>query len=578
MAMLSIAVLCLAAYSNSLSGPFVFDDIPNIQDNLSLHWTSLSGSGVQRAVRESHLPSRPIANLSFALNYYFGQHNVWGYHAVNVGIHLLTALLVYWLTLATLKRVPARGDRGLRPSVAHWVALTAALIFVSHPIQTQAVTYIVQRMTSLCALFYLAALLLYIYGRTAEAPRRRGTLWAGGFVCWILALGSKQIAVTLPLTVLLYEWYFFQDLSASWVKKNAKFGLLVLVLLGLVAWAYLGSEPLDRLLAGYAQRDFTLGQRLLTQLRVVMFYLSLLVFPDPSRLNLTHHIVTSESLLEPITTLLSMAGIFGLLGLAIYLAPRHRIISFCLLWFFLHLVIESSAIALEMVFEHRLYLPMFGFSLLVAWLLYTLAGRKSWWPVAVAGVVCLLLAVGTYQRNRVWRDAVTLWSDAVSKSPQHVRAHNNWGFAVAGLGRHQEAVGHYQQALRIKPDFLEAHYNWGNALAGLGRSQEAFGHYQQALRIKPDLAEAHNNWGFALAELGLPQEAIGHYQQALRIKPDYPEVHNNWGSALAIQRRLPEAAEQYRRELRLKPDFSAARDNLRRIEELLQQKTGPARR
>ena len=163
--------------------------------------------------------------------------------------------------------------------------------------------------------------------------------------------------------------------------------------------------------------------------------------------------------------------------------PRHRIISFCLLWFFLHLVIESSAIPLHMIFEHRLYLPMFGFSLLVAWLPYTLAGRKSWWPVAVAGVVCLLLAVGTYQRNRAWQDAVTLWSDAVSKSPQSARAHNNLGNALAGLGRPQEAVGHYQQALRIEPDYPEAHNNWGFALAVLGRHQEAVGHYQQALRI-----------------------------------------------------------------------------------------------
>jgi tetratricopeptide (TPR) repeat protein len=493
MAMLSIAVLCLAAYSNSLSGPFVFDDILNIQDNQSLHWTSLSWSGVQRALRESNLSSRPIANLSFALNYYFGQHNVWGYHAVNVGIHLLTALLVYWLTLATLERVPARGDRGLRPSVAHWVALTAALIFASHPIQTQAVTYIVQRMTSLCVLFYLAALLLYIYGRTAEASRRRWALWVGSFACWGLALGSKEIAATLPLTILLYEWYFFQDLSAVWVKKNAKFGLLALVLLGMVAWAYLGNQSLDKVLAEYSHYDFTLGERLLTQPRVVVLYLSLLVLPHPSQLNLIHQVVTSQSLLEPISTLLSMAGILGLLGLAAYLARRHRIASFCLLWFFLHLVIESSVIALGMVFEHRLYLPMFGFSLLVAWLLFTLAGRKSWWPVAVAGVVCLLLAVGTYQRNRVWQDAVTLWSDAVSKSPQSARAHNNLGNALEGLGQPQEAVGHYQQALRLKPDLAEAHNNWGSALAIQRRLPEAAEQYRRALRLKPDFSAARNN-------------------------------------------------------------------------------------
>ncbi len=562
MAMLSIAVLCLAAYSNSLSGPFVFDDLPNIQDNQSLQWTSLSWSGVQRAVRESHLPGRPIANLSFALNYYFGQHNVWGYHAVNVGIHLLTALVVYLLALATLKRVPARGDRGLRPSVAHWVALTAALIFASHPIQTQAVTYIVQRMTSLCALFYLAALLLYIYGRTAEAPRRRWGLWAGSFACWGLALGSKEIAATLPLTILLYEWYFFQDLSAVWVKKNAKFGLLALALLGVAAWAYLGDQPMSRLLAAYSYRDFTLSGRLLTQPRVVMLYLSLLVFPHPSQLNLTHHVVTSQSLVAPITTVLSMAGIVGLMALAIYLARRHRIASFCLLWFFLHLVIESSVIALEMVFEHRLYLPMFGFSLLVAWLLFALAGAGSRWAVGVATVICLLLAVGTVQRNRVWQDSLTLWSDVVAKSPLDARGHYNRGSVLQDLGRFAEAMTHYQKALWIEPDFAGAHYNWGTALHDLGRFAEAMTHYQKALRIEPDLFEAHNNWGAALLSLASFEEAATHFQKALRIEPDSAEAHYGWGVALQGLGSFEEAVTHYQEALWIKPGYTEAHNDL----------------
>ncbi len=161
--------------------------------------------------------------------------------------------------------------------------MTAALIFVSHPIQTQAVTYIVQRMTSLCTLFYLAALLLYIYGRESASYRRRWILWTAGCVAWLLALGSKEIAATLPLVVWLYEWYFFRDLDGRWARQHAKFGLLAIGLLGLVAWAYLGSSPLERLMAGYERRDFTPGQRLLTQPRVVMFYVSLLAFPLPCR-------------------------------------------------------------------------------------------------------------------------------------------------------------------------------------------------------------------------------------------------------------------------------------------------------
>ena len=267
---------------------------------------------------------------------------------------------------------------------------------------------------------YLATFVLYIYGRAAETSRRRFTLWAAGLACWILAMGSKQIAATLPLVVVVYEWFFFQDMSSRWVKRNAKYGLLALVLLCLMAWIYLGNQPWETLTAGYARRDFSLGERLLTQFRVVMFYLSLLVYPHPSRLNLTHHMVTSQSLLQPITTLISMASIFGLLGLAVYLARRQRLASFCILWFFINLVIESSIIPLEMVFEHRLYLPMLGPALLASWLLFVAFRRRPRWAVGIAVAASLLLATGSYQRNPVWTDAVTLWTDAVNKSPLYI--------------------------------------------------------------------------------------------------------------------------------------------------------------
>ncbi len=562
MAVLAIAAVCLAAYSNSLHGPFTFDDAQNIEENQGLRWTQLSWSGVVNVIRQSPDSSRPVANLSFALNYLFGQYDVWGYHVVNVGIHLVSAMLVYLLALAMVARAKPRDDLHLRPSPSHWIALTAALIFVSHPIQTQAVTYIVQRMTSLCTLFYLAALLLYIYGRTTAVPRRRWTLWAGGLVCWVLALGSKQIAATLPLTILLYEWYFFQDLSISWAKKNARFGLLVLGLLGLVAWAYMGNEALDSLLDGYATREFTMGQRLLTQFRVVMLYLSLLVFPHPSRLNLNHHVIASESLVEPITTLISVLGVFGLLGLAVYLARRRRLVSFCLLWFFLNLVIESSVIALEMVFEHRLYLPMFGFSLLVAWLLYDLAGVRSRWAIGVAAAICLLLAVGTYQRNRVWQDDLTLWSDVVSKSPLAARAQNNLGVALYELERFEEAGARFQDSLRIDPDYAKAHHNLGKFLAESGRPEEAVVHFEEALRSKPDFPEAHNNWGIALATLGRPEEAVVHYQEAVRIRPDHAKAHNNWGNALTALGRPEEAVVHYQEALEIKPDYANAHNNI----------------
>jgi tetratricopeptide (TPR) repeat protein len=600
LAVLALAIVCLAAYSNSLRGPFIFDDHRNIRNNEGLHWTDLSWSGVVSAVRQSPSSSRPVANISFALNYYFGKHDVWGYHAVNIVIHLLCSVIVYFLALATLRRVTPTENTRPEPSVAHWIALSAALIFVSHPIQTQAVTYIVQRMTSLCTLFYLAALLLYIYGRETERPARPWAWWAGGLACWLLALGSKQIAATLPLVVLLYEWYFFQDLSTRWVKKNAKYGLLALGLFALAASVYLGDQPWQRFAAVYDQRYFTLSERLLTQLRVVVFYLSLLVYPHPGRLNLTHHFSTSQSLLDPMSTLLSLIGLCALLGLAIGLARRQRLVSFCLLWFFLNLVIESSVIPLEMVFEHRLYLPMVGVALLAARLMYALAAARPGWAIAATASICLLFTLGAYQRNHDWRDALTLWTDAVEKSPKHARAQYNLGTAFHERGQVEKAVIHYSKAVEQKRNYHEAYVNLGNAKRDLGRFRESLAHYQEALVIQPrsakahnglgvillhlgnvenaavhfrkairlgeelgeELAEAYTNLGIVLGMQGHYEESIAHHEKALRIASGFAEAHLNLGEALRGAGRLDDAVARYQLAVKLKPELAEAHINL----------------
>jgi tetratricopeptide (TPR) repeat protein len=525
LAALSLLLLGLAAYSNSLSVPFIFDDIPCIQKNEAIHWTHFSWSGVQRAVRESPSSGRPVANLSFALNYYFGQLDVRGYHAVNVVIHLLGSLLVYLVALALLRHFAPHEDQRLRPSAAHWIALATALIFISHPIQTQAVTYTVQRMTSLCTLFYLAAFALYIYGRVAKTSHRRCTLWVAGLACWVLALGSKQIAATLPLVVILYEWFFLQDMSPQWARRNAKYGLLMLLLLCLGAWIYLGNEPWDSLTQGYAKRDFTLGERLLTQFRVVVLYLSLLVYPHPSRFNLAHHIETSQSLLVPITTLISMASVFGLLGLAVYLARRQRLASFCILWFFINLVIESSVVPLEMVFEHRVYLPMLGPALLASWLLFTVLNQRPRWAIAIAIAVSLLFATGTYQRNHAWMDEVTLWADAVDKSPLRWRSQYNLGHYLEKQGRYDEAVQHYREALRIQPNYAPALNNLAWVLAtaaddALRDGAQAVELAERAARMtgheSPNLLDT---LAAAHAELGQFDLAVQWQQKAVEIAP-----------------------------------------------------------
>ena len=295
----AICLSCVLIYSNTLKSPFVFDDVPNITRNPHTRITKLDIHQLYDAGFKSPLSNRPVANISFALNYYSGKLNVKGYHIVNIAIHLINGILVYFLLLVLFQQAAHLPDQNIPqfsgislPSAA----LFSALIFITHPIQVHSVTYIVQRMNSLAVMFYLLSLLLYIHGRLTRMPWKRRALFAGCIIAGILALGSKEISGTLPMIILLYEWYFFRDLKTDWLGYYKKYIFGFLIVMSLVAAFYLGENPLNRILSSYANREFTLAERVLTQFRVVVFYLGILMLPHPSRLNLLHHFTTSHAL------------------------------------------------------------------------------------------------------------------------------------------------------------------------------------------------------------------------------------------------------------------------------------------
>jgi tetratricopeptide (TPR) repeat protein len=561
---IGVLVLCAlggAIYSNTLDSPFILDDAHNIEENPHIQLTQISLGGLCAAGFDSPSSSRPVSNASFALNYYFGRHDVAGYHAVNIAIHLITGILVYFVARITLQLLATtRGHPDLRKRDAELIAFFTALVFTAHPLQTQAVTYVVQRMTSMAAMFYLLSLLFFLHGRI----RRGGTrlaLWALALASWLLALGSKQIAATLPAILFLYELYFLQDLDRGWLRRNLRIvaGLAAVSLILVIA--YLEGNP-SRIFDSYASRDFTMGERVLTQLRVVFFYLGLALLPLPSRLNLLHQFATSHSLVDPFTTLASLVGIVALAALAIGLAKRWRLASFCILWFLVNLAIESSIIGLEMVFEHRLYLPLFGVSLLASYGLFRAFGERRAAAIAVAATVVLCLGAGTALRNRTWRDRVTLWSDVVAKNPRNPRAHNSLGRAFEQERRLEEAVAEFREALRLAPNHTEAHYNLGTTAYTLGRIDEAIRHYENALRTNPDYAKAHNNLAAALLQRGRFDEAIRHFSETLRIDPYHANAHFNLAVLLERQGRVAEAIRHYFEVLRINPDDAEARRRL----------------
>lgn len=582
---LTLMFIVAAIYANTLGVPFVFDDVPNIKHNPHIAYTRFSLDGLWRAGFESPMSSRPVAYISFGLNYYLGGYDVFGYHVVNILIHLITGLLLFLLVKTTLLlsletagdasgpkpaaavSVPARGWRSLDPS---WVSFWTAALWLVHPVQTQSVTYIVQRMNSMAALFFVLSLLLYARGRVSQkrranepgrSPAQPYMWFVGSLLGGLLALGSKEIAATLPFFILLYEWYFFQDLSRSWLKRYWIWVVVIPIVFVLVVAIYLGGHPWDKILAGYVGRDFTPLQRVLTEFRVVIFYLSLLLWPHPSRLNLEHDFTLSYSLFDPLTTVLSLGVILGLLVMGIALAPRQRILSFCLLWFFGNLVIESSVIGLELVFEHRLYLPSM-FMILAAVMLFCRYVRHRWLQAMLLAVVVVAGALGTFERNKVWQDEVTLLRDCIAKSPRKARSYYNLGIALAERGHVDEAIEHYRAALQINPGYAAVHTNLGIELYRLGKEDEALDHYAKALEINPDFENAHIQLGIALVGTGRIADAIHHYSEALRINPASAEAQNNLGNIYLKQGHLEKAMQHYTQVIKMNPEHAAALNNM----------------
>ncbi len=337
-------LLSFALYGRVLDAPFLFDDTHNLLKNPAIRVVELTPGALLEAGRGSFGVggNRPVAFYTFAVNYFVGGLDPSGYRAVNLVIHGLAAALVFALAATVLRRATGRAPPAALP-------LLAALLWVVHPVQTNAVAYVVQRMTSLATLAYLGGLLCYLRARA-----RTSTAWAwaaGSAACFALACFTKEIAFVFPLALLLYEVAFSRRL------RDLLAGRPWIVVLGLAALLALFPLALLHYGEGYRYFRFDWQQRVMTEWRVVAHYLGLLALPHPSRLILDYDFPLSHGLLAPATTLASLLLHLGLLSLGGWALVRRPLYGFCLLGFYLHLVIESTVIPLDLVFEHRLYLP-----------------------------------------------------------------------------------------------------------------------------------------------------------------------------------------------------------------------------
>ena len=552
-----LAIIVVLIYTPSLSTPFIFDDINNIRDNPHVRIPALNLKNLVWAGFHSPVTNRPVANISFALNYYANGYNPVGFHVVNVLIHIASGFLLYFLAKATLSS-PVLKDRYARFG---WIPFFTVFIWIVHPLQTQSVSYLVQRMNSLAAMFYILSMLLYVRFRLSDRSRLKWLLLAGCIVSGLLAFGTKEISATLPGFIILYEWYFFQGLDPRWGLRHLLILLAAGLIVILISLAYFKNDPIARILSSYANRDFTMVQRVLTQFRVVIFYISLLIWPRPSRLNLDHDFALSYSLTDPLSTLFAMLLILALIALAVLTARRNPLVSFCILWFFGNLVIESSILGLELVFEHRTYLPsMLAIMALVA-LMFRYV-KPVWLAVIPLCIVGTVFSVWTLQRNNVWADEIALYQDCAVKSPGKARSQNNLGAALLRHGRLPEAVEQFRKALAIKYDYADAHYNLGYALARQGNLEQAIHYFRESLRLEPKSLKTLNNLGVALVLLGRYREAMDYLQAALKINPSDADLHSNLGFALLKWGDQEGAVRHLSRALAIDPDHADALNNL----------------
>ncbi len=534
------------AYGSIFPGAFVFDDAPNVSRNRQLDRLQdfLPGGPGWSAQ-----PNRAVTFATFALDRAVAGNDPTFHRAVNLAIHLAAALLVLALVLSAFQ---SPGLRGLALAPQAWaVGLVAGLLFVTHPVQTQAVTYVVQRLASLATFFYLLSAVLYVRWRIAKEGAAGGwRSWlpfGGALLAALLAMRSKEIAFTLPLALLLLEAVLF---DGPWKRRLlglapflATMALIPVTLL--LAQAPAAGLEADVVLPTRVQTEMSRLDYLLTQFTVIVRYLGLLVLPVGQTVD--HDVALRTSLADPAVLgsaalLLALAGAAA--GLLLGASPRRarpldpaaRLAALGIAWFFLALSVESSLIPIvDLMYEHRVYLPFAGLSISSATLLALgirriFPGRAAALTAAAGLLLAAVLGGVTWRRNQAWSSELALWTDAVEKAPRKARPRHNLGVVLSAQGRSVEAMALLQEAVRLDPDYAPGHESLGVALSAAGRASDAEAHFRKAISLDPKAAAPWYDLGTLRFDASRYAEAIPYFEQAIARRPGYADAYANLGA------------------------------------------------
>jgi len=537
-------------YSNSFTGPEIFDDVGSISRNPQIRslWPLTEAMKAPRP--DETTAGRPILCLSLAANYAVTGLEVWSYHAFNLVVHIVAGMALFGIIRRTLltERMPEH-------LVDHsWIlALVCALIWLVHPLQTQAVTYIIQRAESMMGMFYL----LTLYSAIRSFHSRRAIWWqlAAAAFC-ALGMGTKEVMVTAPLIVLIYDrifvgknfrniltkrWMLYSSLAATWL------------LLGAILWqAPRGAT------AGFSLRHVTPIQYALTQPSIILHYLRLSFWP--SRLVLDYGWPVAGELGNVVPALLAVCLLLAGTFAALRYWPA---IGFCGLWVFVILSPTSSFVPIaDLAYEHRMYLSLAAIVSVVVCCTYALSARflpRARQAKLVAGIAVAMLLAGslgwrTYKRNEDYGDSLRIWRDTVSGAPRNYRAHYNLALGYDYLGNDEMALAHYDISIALDSTHAGVYNNRGAVHAERGNFDKAIDDYSTAIRLEPQRSSAYTNRALAYRYTGRDNAALEDLNKAVEIDPNDDQAYHQ---RAMIYRKLGKddlAISDLSMAIRLKPD------------------------
>ncbi len=544
-----LILLGLVIYSNTFYTPFQFDDDGAIVNNpLIRDIHNVSGSMGRNA--------RVVGVYTFAINYYLHKLDVFGYHAGNFLIHIITALLV-WCFMCLLLSVPCLKHKKI---IRHktTVGFLTALLFLSHPVQTQAVTYLAQRFASLATLFYVLSLCFYIKGRLVFSKKLLAVFcFLLSAIAAIAGMYTKGIVMTLPLVIILMEVMFLSKGEEGKIKLPKFWGIYVIFILSLMlivprifsfgVFSFHSSMPSE----SHLNDIITSNKYFLTQFRVATVFIRLLFFPFGQ--NLDYDFPLSQSLFE-FSTLGAVLFIMSVIFLAIKIRSKYPLISFGIFWFFLTFSVQFIPRA-NIIAEHKLYLLSIGFCIALCVGIYEIAKNIKEFKVVVS-VIIIIFSFLTFQRNKVWKDEITLWQDVVKGSPNKPRGLLNLGKAYADYGQPQLALKYYDEVIKVDSRDFKAYNNKGNVYYRAKQFSLALKNYNEALAINKEYLQGYINRAVLYTALKKYALALIDYKKAFKIRPAYNLLHFNWANTYARMKEYDLAIEHYTRAIRQKMEYS----------------------